>query len=303
MHELADAIHDLHLVRLQLTDEVPAEGVAVLRVLGLEILGAVLADDRDAGFGERSPCRRARRTSSRRRRSRPARPVAARSARRARICSGDSTDHSLHAACAAIAAVGEEELGVVARAEVEAIDASRRRPCEARVRRRTRDRACRRVSGRRRSGPTPPSRPRSSTGRSPARSRPPSRPARAPPTPACTIPSESPRQPACRTASAARPVAGARDGDREAVGGHREQRHVCVLRPEAVARRAAQPWRRAMHGRRMHLPVEGEPLGGQAERLTRDPAVLLDALGAVAGSTRQVEGVVRRLADAAERGS
>src|SRR6476646_10505474 len=52
------------------------------------------------------------------------------SVRRERICSGDSTDHSLHAAGAAIAAVGEEELGVVARAEVEAVDATHARPAK-----------------------------------------------------------------------------------------------------------------------------------------------------------------------------
>ena len=39
---------DLRLVRLQVADEVPAERVAVLGVLALEILRAVLADDLDA---------------------------------------------------------------------------------------------------------------------------------------------------------------------------------------------------------------------------------------------------------------
>ena len=52
MHELADPVHDLHLVRLQVTDEVPAEGVAVGGVLALEILSAVLADDLDSGLDE-----------------------------------------------------------------------------------------------------------------------------------------------------------------------------------------------------------------------------------------------------------
>ena len=53
MHELAERVHDLDLVRLEVPDEVPAEGVAVGRVLALEILRPVLADDLDAGFGER----------------------------------------------------------------------------------------------------------------------------------------------------------------------------------------------------------------------------------------------------------
>jgi hypothetical protein len=34
------------------TDEVPAEGVAVALVLRLQVLRAVLADDLDAGFGQ-----------------------------------------------------------------------------------------------------------------------------------------------------------------------------------------------------------------------------------------------------------
>ena len=52
MHELADPVHDLHLVRLQVADEVPAEGVAIGRVLSLEILCAVLAHDLHTGLDE-----------------------------------------------------------------------------------------------------------------------------------------------------------------------------------------------------------------------------------------------------------
>ena len=52
MHELADPVHDLHLVRLQVTDEVPAEDVAVGGVLALEILSAVLSDDLYSGLDE-----------------------------------------------------------------------------------------------------------------------------------------------------------------------------------------------------------------------------------------------------------
>src|SRR5256885_2541070 len=47
LRRLADAVHDLHLVRLQVADEVPAERVAVLGVLALELLGAILPDDVD----------------------------------------------------------------------------------------------------------------------------------------------------------------------------------------------------------------------------------------------------------------
>ena len=54
MAELADRVHDLRLAALQVPDEVPAERVAVARVLRLEILRAVLADDLDARVGERA---------------------------------------------------------------------------------------------------------------------------------------------------------------------------------------------------------------------------------------------------------
>ena len=52
MEELADRVHGLHLAALEMPDEVPAEGVAVDRVLRLEILRAVLAHDLDSGLGE-----------------------------------------------------------------------------------------------------------------------------------------------------------------------------------------------------------------------------------------------------------
>ncbi len=52
MHELADLVHDARLVRLQGADEVPAEGIAVQRVLALHVLRPVLTRDRDAGVGE-----------------------------------------------------------------------------------------------------------------------------------------------------------------------------------------------------------------------------------------------------------
>ena len=52
MAELAGRVDDLRLAALQVADEVPAERVAVARVLRLEVLRAVLADDLDAGVGE-----------------------------------------------------------------------------------------------------------------------------------------------------------------------------------------------------------------------------------------------------------
>ncbi len=52
MHELADLVHNLDLVRLQMADEVPPECIAVGRVLALEVLCSVFANDLDAGAGE-----------------------------------------------------------------------------------------------------------------------------------------------------------------------------------------------------------------------------------------------------------
>ncbi len=52
MDELADSIDGLDLVRLEAADEVPAKRVSVLGVLGLQVLGAILADHLDAGLRE-----------------------------------------------------------------------------------------------------------------------------------------------------------------------------------------------------------------------------------------------------------
>ena len=52
MNELADAVDDLRLVRLQVADEVPAKRVSVFRVFRLEVLRAVFADDLDTGLGK-----------------------------------------------------------------------------------------------------------------------------------------------------------------------------------------------------------------------------------------------------------
>ena len=69
MDELADPVDDLRLAALEVADEVPAEGVAVDGVLGLQVLRAVLADDLDAGLGESGHVLRRTRTSWLRRRS------------------------------------------------------------------------------------------------------------------------------------------------------------------------------------------------------------------------------------------
>jgi hypothetical protein len=51
--ELAELADARRLPALEVPDEVPAEAVAVLRVLPLEVLCPVLADDLDAGLGQR----------------------------------------------------------------------------------------------------------------------------------------------------------------------------------------------------------------------------------------------------------
>ena len=53
MAELAQFAHKRRLAALKMADEMPAEGVAVAVVLGPQVLGAVLADDLDAGFRQR----------------------------------------------------------------------------------------------------------------------------------------------------------------------------------------------------------------------------------------------------------
>src|SRR5262249_53065560 len=50
--ELADPVDDLDLVRLEVPDEMPAEGVAERGVLPLQILSTVLTDDLDPRLDE-----------------------------------------------------------------------------------------------------------------------------------------------------------------------------------------------------------------------------------------------------------
>ena len=130
--ELAGAVDDLDLVRLQAADEVPAERVAVDGVLRLEVLRAVLADDLDPGLGERPPCRRAATyfvaativTSGPDLGARPAR-----SARAAQPATAPITPWAPRPSAAA--AVREEELRIAARAEVEPLDALARPPARS----------------------------------------------------------------------------------------------------------------------------------------------------------------------------
>src|SRR5919198_1924397 len=157
--------------------------------------------------------------------------------KRSRISAGDGTDHTLHAAGEAVAAMREEELGMVARAEIDPLhtfDAGpperplgRAPQVEMAIRqeirlveardlgtdlvaagpdRRADDRRLRRVAERRHA------RLDDTLGQAP---------------PAGVEHCEPPR-----------PGRG-RDGDRQAVGRHGEQRQVGLVRPQAVARGAA----------------------------------------------------------------
>ena len=126
----------------------PAEGVAVAGVLGLEVLGAVLADDLDTRPLPAAPAGRRRRTStaativtsgpsSERMRSRFERTVSA-----------DNAENALDSTGLSGPSVREEEVGVAGGAEVEAVDARAPRPRAVRARRRSRGRACPRAGGR-----------------------------------------------------------------------------------------------------------------------------------------------------------
>ena len=295
MDELADAVHDLHLVRLEVPDEVPAERVAVLGVLRLEVLGAVLADDRRRRPRRAPPCRRARRTSSRRRSSRPARPrpARARSARGSRQATAPITPWTPRAR--PLAPVREEELRVAARAEVDALDRARRRPRGARARRRVQRSSfrpsVRSASKRRRHlgadlvAARPDRRP--DHGRLRARRRAQRRPPRRRRPRARASPRGGRRARAARSSP--------HDRDRQAVGGHREHRQPRLVGPEPVARLAARSGTRAVHRRRVHLAVEREPLrigSPSAAQAMRRFSSTRSALVARAGG--EVERLVRR---------
>ena len=134
----------LHAPALQLADEVPLEQLAVGGELVLEVLRAVLADQLDAGLGQRAAAPRRRRTWSRRAaapsaaRGPPLRGAAPRRSRRAcsrgsrapaRRDAGDQLNHAIPAwrpARCAFAAVREEPL-VADRARVDVADRRRRR--------------------------------------------------------------------------------------------------------------------------------------------------------------------------------
>src|SRR5262249_36211196 len=215
--------------------------------------------------------------------------------KRSPISSGDRTDDALDAAGEAVAAMREVEVGVIARADVDAVDAVDSRPAQ------------RPLGGRPQIEPAVgrqvvveeirdldadlvaagADRGADDGGLGPVSERGHARRDDALGQPA----------PAGGKHRQAAPPPGRGDGDRRAVGRHRKQRELRLVRPQPVARRAALPRLGAVNGRRVDLPVEREPVEGKAERLTHDAPVLLDARRVIAGADTQVQRVVRRFAD------
>ena len=81
----------------------------------------------------------------------------------------------------------------------------------------------------------------------------------------------------------------AHEHDREAVGGHREDRKAGRVRPQSVRALAPGSRRRLHNAGGMHLVVERELLHVGADRPARDPAVLVHALDDVATLAAEVE--------------
>jgi hypothetical protein len=97
------------------------------------------------------------------------------------------------------------------------------------------------------------------------------------------------------------PPAGVEDGDRglvpvdpgerdrEAIGGHGEDRQVGFIRPQAVRPLVTHCRDCLQHACRVHLVVERELLQVGTDRLAGDPPVLVGAVDLVAALTPQVE--------------
>ena len=289
MDELADPVHDLHLVRLEVADEVPAERVAVLGVLRLEILRAVLADHGDARLEQRRHVGAARRTSSPRRSSRPRRPARCtsrealaddvrrlhrslpgrRAARPLRRCekkssglqhvhrSTRSTEATPALRSARSAADHRSRWRVDGQVGVEARRHLVADLVAARADRRSDDRGASRRRPRRR----PPRRCRCSA-RASRRAR-------------------------------ARVAARRRFARSRSAGSRRRTRASAVRARRSRARRRARRARPArLHGRRMHLPVERQVVVRKIDLGADAAAILLDALGVVARARGQVERLV-----------
>ena len=293
--ELADPVDDLRLVRLEVADEVPAERVAVDRVLALEVLGAVLADHLDPGFDEHGHVLERTRTSSPRRPSRRCRPRrgCARTRRgrpqatRAitpwtprgfpvRRCEKNSS--GLHDVQRSTRSTSSTPAARSARSadgpEVEVSAVQHVVP----------------ERGGERLGHLRPdlvaARPDRGADR---RVQPPAERAHAAPR-RCRPGGRASRRAGRRRRAA---VADARQRDRQAVRAHREHRQVRLLRPEPVARLASRAGLGSMDKGGVDLPVERKPVGRRADLRAEAPPVLVDPLDVVAGHPPQVQRVVR----------
>ena len=233
------------------------------RVLGLEVLGAVLADDLDPGLCEGAELLDVHVLRRRRRSSRFARAPRGCARSSTRTVSADNAENALDSTGLSGPSLREEEVGVAGGAEVEAVDARARRPRAARARRRSGGRACLRAGGRAR---TPagtarrrPFAPRSSRGRSTARSR---RRRALPPSGRDALGGDALEQapPAgVQDRERRRAAVHARDRDRQAVGDDREQRQAALVGPEPVALLPAPARERPVDVGGVSLAVHREP--------------------------------------------
>src|SRR3954451_10493487 len=227
-------------------------------------------------------------------------PTSARTASyRARISAGDSTDHPLRAARPAAPPMREEEVGVAARAEVDALDLldARTAQCalgrtpqvEDAAARQIGVEACRHlwtdlVAAR------PDRRPDDRSGARPTKL-------------THARVDDAFRKPAPARVEDGEPRLALRgpDGDRDAIRREREHRLSGDVTPEPVARLVANARLGAVHGRRVALPVEREALGVETERVAGEASILGDA-GGIVVARAEVERGVGAFADAAGAG-
>ena len=211
------------------------------------------------------------------------------------MTSGDCTVSSLHAALAAAAPVREEDIGVAARAQVDAFDRRDSGAAQGALGggpqiEMTFDRQVRVEARRDLVADFVAARPdrRTDHCRGLASDRGDARgdDAAAQPTPAGMHEREA--------ALAVRP----RDRDRQAVRGERQHRLSGLIAPQSVAGLAADA--RTVHGRRMNLPVEREVVVGKVDLGANAAAVLFDPLGVVAGAGGEVERLVHSFAHSAD---
>src|SRR3954468_19929533 len=80
-----------------------------------------------------------------------------------------------------------------------------------------------------------------------------------------------------------------REGDRQAIGGERQQGHAILVGPETVAVAAAFGRLGAVHQRRVRLAVHGEPFGIRPDGFAEPAPVLVDVRGIVVRAQAEIE--------------